>query len=220
MKKQQMQGKCDSQSNGLGQFCRQNELTKLDEDNCYIQRKDYDSRRPFKWQTYHYHPYGSKVVAPCYPGQFYKDGYGISGSNVDADSCVRIHPGNVLTNPNVVQELPTLPIQMPRVRGYYDADIDSRLRPDATYSFAPCNNTSEKSFIPHTFQSFKHLCYDPQDPQFIIQEDTFNCTFPNAKFYTRSGEDTRHDRQEKYRNGCDWRNKYYPPKLSYSIFGY
>jgi hypothetical protein len=209
-----------SSSNGLGQFCRQNELTKLSEDNCYLQRRDYDSRKPYRWQTYHYHPYGCKVQATCYPGQFYKDGYGIGGANVDADSCVKIHPGNVLTNPNVRQELPTLPVQLPRIRGYYDADIDSDLRPDLTESYASCNNTSEKSFMPYRFQRFKHLCYDPQDPQYIIPEDTFNCTFPNAKFYHRAGEDTRNDRTGKYRNGCDYRNKYYPPNLSYSMFGY
>lgn len=211
---------CDRTNNGLTQFCKQNELTRLDEDSCYIQRRDFDSRRPGLWNTYHYHPYGSKVVAPCYPGQFYKDGYGIGASNVDADTCVKIHPGNVLTNPNVRQNLPTLPIQMPRVRGYFDADTDSGLRPETVYNDKSCNGTTEKSNIPYTFQKFDHLCYDPQDPTYIIPEDTFNKSFNNARFWHRSGEDTRHDRQEKYRNGCDWRAKYYPPNLSYSMFGY
>ena len=207
-------------TNGLGQFCKQNELSQLSEDMCYIQRRDYDSRRPFQWQTYHYHPYGSKVVATCYPGQHYKDGYGPGSQNIDADSHVKIHPGNVLTNPNVRQNLPALHVQMPRVRGYFDADTDSNLRPETTYSFAPCNATSEKSFNPYRFQMFDHLCYNPQDPMYIIPEDTFNQTYPNARFYHRAGEDTRHDRIEKYRNGCDWRAKYYPPNLNYSVFGY
>jgi hypothetical protein len=208
-----------SSNNGLKQFCKQHELSRLGEDLCYLQRKDYDSRRPFKWNTYHYHPYGSKVVAPCYPGQFYKDGFGIGGSNVDADSCVKIHPGNVLTNPNVRQNLPPFLVQMPRVRGYHDADTESNLRAETTYNFGGCTLNTEKSFMPYKFQYFDHLCYDPQDPMYIIQENTFNQTFPNARFWHRAGEDTRHDRQEKYRNGCDWRVKYYPPTLSYSIFG-
>lgn len=206
-------------NNGLQQFCKQHELSRLGEDLCYLQRKDYDSRRPFKWQTYHYHPYGAQVVAPCYPGQWYRDGYGIGGQNVDADSCVKIHPGNVLTNPNVKQNLPAFHIQMPRIRGYHDADTESNLRAEPTYNFGGCTLNSEKSFLPNRFQYFDHLCYDPQDPMYIIEEDSFNQTFPNAKFYHRAGEDTRHDRQEKYRNGCDWRAKYYPPTLSYSIFG-
>lgn len=213
------QGNCDN-TNNLTKFCRQNELNRTKEDSCYIQQRDSDSTKPFGLQTYHHHPYGTKVVAPCYVGQFYKDGYGINGSNVDAESCVRINPGFQLTNPNVRQELPTLPINMPQINGYFDADIDSSLRWDLDDSFSACNNDGEKSYIPYTFQSFKQLCYDPQDPQYIIPEDTFNCTFPNAKFYHRSGEPSRFDRVEKYRNGCDFRAKYYPPSLSYSSFGY
>ena len=220
-KKQGFDKSCkDESSNGLTQFCRQNELNRVKEDNCYIQQRDYESRRPFALQTYNYHPYGTKVVAPCYVGQFYKDGHGINGSNVDADSCVRINPGYQLTNPNVRQTLPTLPIQMPQINGWFDADIDSSLRWDLNDSFDACSLNSEKSFIPHTFQYFNQLCYNPQDPEYIIPEDTFNCTFPNAKFFHRGGEPSRFDRLEKYRNATDYRNKYYPPNLSYSSFGY
>lgn len=207
-------------SGSLKQFCKQHEMSRLGEDLCYLQRQDYDSRLPFKWQTYHYHPFGAKVVAPCYPGQFYKDGYGIGAQTVDADSCVKLHPGNVLTNPNVRQNLPALHIQMPRVRGYHDADIESNLRPEADMSFGGCTNDSEKSFNPYRFQYFSHLCFDPSDPDFLIQENTFNQTFPNAKFWHRAGSDSRHDRQEKYRSTCDYKAKYYPPTLSYSTFGY
>jgi hypothetical protein len=207
-------------NNGLQQFCKQHELSRLGEDLCYIQRRDYDSRRPFKWNTYNYHPYdGSKVVAPCYVGQQYRDGYGVGAANVDADSRAKLHPGNVLTNPNVHQELPALHVQMPRVRGYFDSDTESNLRPEMDYNFGGCTLTTEKSYIPHTFQYFNQLCYDPQDPMYIIEEDTFNQTYPNAQFYHRAGEETRHDRQEKYRNGCDWKSKVSPPRLSYSNFG-
>lgn len=206
--------------NGLTQFCRQNELNRVREDNCYIQERDYESRRPFKLTTYHHHPYGSKVVSTCYPGQFYKDGYGISGSNVDADSCVKIHPGNIMTKEKLPHTLPTLPVQMPRIGGYFDADIDSNLRWEMTNNFGACINNSEKSYIPYTFYEFQQLCYAPNDPEYIIPEDTFNCTFPNGKFYHFGGEDTRHDRQERYRNGCNGMAKYFPPTLSYSSFGY
>lgn len=220
MKKFDKNCKSTTVENGLTQFCRQNELNRTKEDSCYIQERDYESKRPFKLQVYHHHPYGSDVVAPCYPGQFYKDGYGISGANVDADSCVRIHPGFVMTKQKLPHTLPTLPIQMPRISGYFDADIDSNLRWELSDHFAACTNGTEKSFIPLTFQSFDHLCYNPSDPEYIIPEDTFNCSFPNGKFFHFGGEDTRHDRVEKYRNGCDNRNKYYPPNLSYSSFGY
>ena len=211
---------CDNSKNGLTKFCRQNELNRIKEDNCYIQQRDYESRRPFGLTTYNYHPYGTKVVAPCHVGQYYKDGHGINGSNVDAESCVRLNPGWQLTNPNVRQTLPALPVNVPQKNGCFNADIDSNLRWELDDSFSACTNDSEKSFIPHTFQNFKQLCYDPQDPEYIIPEDTFNCTFPNAKFYHRGGEPSRFDRLTKYRNSCDHRAKYFEPSLSYSSWGY
>ena len=50
LKKTKMSSK---NTNGLTQFCKQHELGRLGEDLCYLQRRDYDSRRPFKWNTYH-----------------------------------------------------------------------------------------------------------------------------------------------------------------------
>lgn len=208
------------QVNPITRFCKQNELTKLSEDQCYIDRRDYDSRKPFKWRTYHHHPYGCKVQSTCYPGQFYKDGYGIGACNVDEDSRVNRNPGWQMTNPNVHQELPPCPIQLPHIRGWHDADTESNLRAEATFNKKQCTATSEQSFNDKTFQVFDHLCYDPQETQYIIPEDTHNKCFPNARFWHRSGEDTRHDRVEKYRNSCNWKVKYFPANLSYSNFGY
>lgn len=205
--------------NPLNRFCKQNELSSLHEDICYMDRRDYDSRKPFKWRTYHYHPYGSKVQATCYPGQLYWDGH-VGGSNVDEESQVTRFPGYEMTNPNVHQELPTLPVQLPRIRGWFDSDTESSLRSEANFNKKQCTNTTEKSFIPVTFQNFDALCYDPQDPTYIIPEDTHNNCFPNARFWHRAGEATRSDRVEKFRNGCNYKVKYFPATLSYSSFGY
>ena len=142
------------------------------------------------------------------------------GCNIDEDSKVNRNPGYQATNLNVHQELPTLPVNLPRVRGYYNADTESNLRCEPTFNKKQCTATSEKSFNPYTFEIFDHLCYNPQDPEYIIPEDSFNKCFPNARFYTRPGEDTRHDRQSRYRNGCDWKIKHFPSNLSYSNFGY
>ena len=206
--------------NPLTQFCKQNELSSLHEDQCYIDRRDHDSRKPFRLRTYHYHPYGSKVQATCYPGQLYWDGHGPSPTNVDEESKVTRFPGYEMTNPNVHQELPALPVNIPRVRGWFHADTESNLRAEATFNKKQCTNTTERSFVPYRFTIFDGLCYDPQDPTYIIPEDSHNRCFPGAKFWHRAGEDTRHDRQEKYRNGCNWKVKYFPANLSYSNFGY
>lgn len=209
-----------AQYNPLTQFCKQNELTKLSEDSCYIDRRDHDSRKPFKWRTYQHRPFGCKVESTGYPGQFYWDGYAPGGCNVDEESRVNRNPGYQATNLNVHQELPTLPINLPRIRGYFSADTESSLRSEATFNNKQCTSTSEKSFIDKTFQMFDHLCYNPQETKYIIPEDSFNKCFPNAKFYSRGGSDTRHDRQERYRNACNWKVKYFPSNLSYSQFGY
>lgn len=205
--------------NPLTQFCKQNELGRLHEDMCYIDRRDHDSRKQFDLRTWHHHPYGSRVQATCYPGQLYWDGH-VGGANIDEESKVNRYPGYELTNPNVHQELPMLPVQLPRVRGYFDSDTESNLRFEPTFNNKQCTNTSEKSFIDKTFQDFSTLCYDPQDPTYIIPEDSHNKCFPNARFWHRAGESTRTDRLERYRNGCNYRVKYFPATLSYSNWGY
>lgn len=206
--------------NGLTKFCKQQELGRESEDRCYINQRDHDSTKPFALSTWHYHPYGSRVQATCYPGQHYWDGYGISGANVDEESKVSRYPGYEMTRDKDHHQLPMFPVQLPQVKGWFDADTSSGLRPEGVFNKKACGSVSEKSFIPNTFQVFDSLCYDPQEGKYIIPEDSFNGCFKNARYYHFGGEDTRHDRQEKYRNACDWKPKNFPPNLSYSNFGY
>jgi hypothetical protein len=205
--------------NPLARFCKQNELGKLQEDQCYIDRRDDDNSKQYEFQVYHYHPYGSRVQATCYPGQHYWDGH-VGGANVDEESKVSRYPGYEMTKDKDHHQLEALPVQLPRVRGWFDADTESNLRYEAVFNKKPCGTVTEKSFIPVTFQNFDSLCYNPQEPQYIIPEMTYNKCFAAGKYYHWGGEDTRHDRQERYRNGCDWRPKNFPQNLSYSNFGY
>lgn len=204
---------------GLTKFCKQNELSRLKEDVCYIGQRDSDSKKPFNLTTWHWHPYPKKPQATCYPGQFFTDGY-VGGATVDQESKVNRFPGYQMTKGKYRHTLGTLPVNMPRVRGYFDADTESSLRWEASFDKKQCTNTTEKSFIPYSFSNFESLCYDPQDPTYIIPEDTFDKTYPNARFWHRSGEPSRFDRQENYRNCTDWNVKYIPKNLSYSNFGY
>jgi hypothetical protein len=209
-----------AQRNPLTKFCKQNELGRLREDQCYIDQRDSESRKPFALQTWHYHPYGSKPQATCYPGQLYKDGHGIPRDAIDLESQVNRNPGYEMTRGKYRHQMDMFPVQMPRVRGWFDANTESSLRGEYDKKPAGCDNPAEKSFIPNTFQDFSALCYDPQDPTYIIPEDTFNCSFKDAKFYQWGGVDSRHDRMSTYRNGCDWKPKNFPRNLSYSNFGY
>ena len=206
-------------SKGLQKFCKQNELSRLKEDMCYLDQRDQESKKPYDLTVWHWHPYPNKPQATCYPGQFFDDGY-VGSSTIDEESKVTRFPGFEMTKDKYHQDLPTLPVNMPRIRGWFDADTESNLRWEATFNEKACNNTTEKSFIPYRFSHFSHLCYDPQDPTYIIPEDTFDSCYKNAQFWHRAGEPTRFDRMTRYRNGCDWGPKYFPKNLSYSNFGY
>lgn len=186
---------------GLDRYCNQRDLTATHEDACYISRRDYDSRKPFKYVTYNYHPYGCDVTATCYPGQFYEDGH-VSGCTVDDDSDLKLSWGNKLTNINVHQALPALPIIPPRMKGCFHVDVSSDLRFDHTSNWKPCTQLSEVGYNPYRFQFFDQLCFDPQNTTNIIQEDTFRQAFKDPR-YRYYGVDTRHDRLERYRTGCD-----------------
>jgi hypothetical protein len=185
---------------GLEKFCNQRDLTRTSEDACYIARRDYDSRKPFKYVTYNYHPYGCDVRATCYPGQFYEDGH-VSGCTVDDDSDLKLSWGNKLTNANVHQELPALPVILPRIRGCFHADVDSDLRFEHTNNWKPCSQLSEIGFNPYRLQFFDNLCFNPQETKHIIQEDTFRKAYQDPRYHY-AGQDTRHSRLERYRTGC------------------
>ena len=207
----------------VDRFCNQGELNRLEEDMCYIDRRNYDSRKPLKYVTYHFHPYGCKVQATCYPGQFYSDGH-VNACNIDDDSALKI--GDIsgankkLTNINTHQELPMLPIQFPRIKGCLHADTESDLRWESTDNWKPCTNVTEQSFNPHRFQYFKKLCFNPQDPKYIIEENSFIDAFNDSR-WSRSGISSRHSRIERYRNGSDvYSRVMQTPNTSYVPYGY
>ncbi len=218
----------DYNNSGIDKFCDQRDLTRLGEDQCYLIWRNHRSQKPLKYLTYQYHPYGCEVQATCYPGQFYNDGH-VNACNIDAESALKLdighqRLGNQLTNNNTHQELPMMPVQMPRIRGCHHVDTESDLRFQPTENWKACTQITEKGFNPVRFQYFSHLCYDPQETQFIIQEDSFQQAF-NDPGYHRAGKETRHDRLEKYRNGCDYYNqvifdRVLTPTKTYQHYGY
>lgn len=207
------------QPSGLTKFCKQNELSRTREDMCYIDQRDTDSKKPFNLTVWHWHPYPNEPQATCYPGQFFNDGY-VGAATVDEESKVNRYPGYEMTRGKYRHQLSMFPVNMPQVRGWFDSDTESNLRWEASFDKKQCTNTTEKSFIPYSFQHFESLCYDPQDPSYIIPEDSFDKCYPHARFWHRAGEPSRFDRQERYRNSCDYNVKYFPKNLSYSNFGY
>lgn len=185
-------------------LCDIQDLTRVREDQCYINRRNCDSTKPLKYITYHYHPFGCETQSTCYPGQNYEDGFGVSACNIADESMLKLDGGNILTNKNIKQNLQMFPLHMPRIRGYRDIDAESDLVCPPTDVFSGCSSAadSEKSQIPYTFEYFDDLCYNPQETRYIIPEDTFKNAF-NDQSYHRGGKLTRFDRLGNYRNNCD-----------------
>lgn len=152
------------------EFCPQQELTRLREDNCYLRRRNADSMKPFKFITYHHHPYGADITPPCYPGQFVWDGYGETQYAIPASSDLRIS-GVMNTNPRIIQELDNLRPHMPRIRGYYDPDIESPLVYSEASQQGKKNCKDVEQNMPDQgliWQYFRHLNYNPQDIEHVV----------------------------------------------------
>lgn len=186
---------------GLNRFCKQRELTGSHEDRCYLERRDHDSRQPLKFVTYQYHPYGCEVQATCYPGQYYDDGH-VSGCNIDSESQLKLNCGNVQTNRNLPQNFGAFPVMQPQLSGCFHVDVNSDLRWEHTSNWKPCTQLAEVGFNPYRFQFFDNLCFDPQKTKHLIQEDSFRAAYKDPNYHY-AGQDTRHNRLERYRDGCD-----------------
>lgn len=172
-----------------------------DSNLCFLDRRDYEK---LKYVTYHNHPYENKPYGFMYPKQMIWDGFDIGAATVNDDTTLKYgSPNNEkLTNPRLRQTLPTLPIQFPLIRGCFYPDVSSDLRFQHTENWKGCTNVTEKSFIPNRFQHFRHLCYDPQQTQYIIPEDTFRKGYMDREYHY-AGKETRHDRVQPYRTGCE-----------------
>lgn len=126
-------------------FCRQSELNKLREDNCYILRREYDAKKPMKYITYQYRPFCESVSIGPYigPNNIVWHGYepGPCGINVEND--LFISKVN-MTKHRFRKQLPNLPPNIPRFRGGYDADIESDLIQSRSQdNKKDCSNTEQ-----------------------------------------------------------------------------
>jgi hypothetical protein len=148
-------------------FCKQQELTRLKEDDCYLQNRLYQSTKPLKYITYNYHPFCSDIRATNYVGTFYSDGY-VGGCTIEDETALKLSEGNVLTNNRVKQNLGYLRPNAPRIKGYFHSDTDSALRPMYNKPKGKNCKPTEVNQFEHSMQYFSHLCYNPNKPIHVV----------------------------------------------------
>lgn len=110
--------------------CNTRELTKLREDLCYLNRRNYDAKKPWKFITYQYRPYPPMtqcggVVAPCTEGYLLWDG-AVGSCTIGDESNLKIDD-TMLTHAKFRQQMGNLRPNLPQVRGCLRPDIESML---------------------------------------------------------------------------------------------
>ena len=171
------------------EHCPQQELTKLREDRCYLRRRNYDAMKPYKFITYHHHPYGADITPPCYVGQYFWDGYGEAQCAVNPSNDLRIS-GTLNTNPRIIQTLDNLRPNWPHIRGYHDADIESPLyQAESTQAGKKNCKPVEQNFPDQglIWEYFDHLYYNPQELKHVVNPH-----------WMRAGISTRNDLRQHW----------------------
>ncbi len=166
----------------------QRELAGLREDVAYLRRRNYDAQRPWKFITYQYRPYSSAVVPTAVPGQYYWDGDGENLHNIRDSNDLRIS-GTLNTNPRLIQTLDSFRPNWPRIRGYYDAPVESALI-QSEMSPVSKNCKPVEVAMPDrglVWQYFDHLCYNPQNPKHVVNQH-----------WMRGGVSTRNDLRQHF----------------------
>lgn len=181
-------------------FCQQGELNRLREDHCYILRREYDARKPLKYMTYQYRPFCENVSIGPYigPNNIVWHGYSAGPCGINVENDLLISKTN-MTKHRFRKQLPNLRPNFPRIRGGFDADIESDLI-QSRYQDNSKDCKPVEQYIDR-FQYFEHLgC-----PGVPGQENGWN---PNAPENTvqknnglRGGVSTRNALRSAYMTG-------------------
>lgn len=178
------QSMCRPDEFGAPDVCGVQELNRLREDVCYLNSRNYQSKKPLKFQTYQWRPYQwltgaadpktglrkGGVITPSYPGFNAWDG--AVGACTIADETDLKLSGIMNTNPRLVQELPELRPNQGRIHGWRNIDQESHIR-DAAYqdNSKTCTPTEVQLFESNVKVPLKHLCFNPNDPEWVVQKN-------------------------------------------------
>lgn len=177
---------------GRGPLTTNRELNKLREDYCYLDRRNYDTKKPLNFITYQYRPYqtlteSGGIKTTCNEGYYYWDGK-IGPFTVDGDSKLKFEG---LTRGKGKHQLDNLRPNAPRARGCHCPDEESDLTIGAEFSTKAkgCSDSVEV-YLPYQWQYFNHLGYNPNDHKHVVNEH-----------YMRAGISTTNAMRESYLSG-------------------
>lgn len=156
------------------------QLTRLREDNCYLETRKKESNGPGIYVTRGHRDCTceakhTKDLSLQQPTTQYRDGYGWTsndGCNVDKDSNLR--NARNLTNPRLIQQLHERPyLTVPYMgRGEGDVCEESHLRHgEGTMHNRPCNNLAG-IYIDRYTPQIPCIRESVQNPKHIVPEDT------------------------------------------------
>lgn len=190
-----------------------NELTRLQEDKCYINNRNRDALHSGRYHLANFHD--CKCGAPVtrklslqQASTYYRDGVGWTsnnGCNIDNDS--KLRNSNNLTNHRGVHQLfPREILTVPYMgRGSGNTCVESRLRPGETTSQHKSCNSLSGSFVNNYIPQLPCIQSTIQNPKYIIPEDSDNS-------WIRGGQPSRQIiRNTDYLNKCgfNYNGKYW-----------
>ena len=190
-----------------------NELTRLQEDKCYIKKRNTDALHSGKYHLANFHECGceasrAKKLSLQQASTYYRDGIGWvsnNGCNIDNDS--KLRNANNLTNQRGVHQLfPRAISTVPYMgRGGGNTCVESRLRPGETTSQQKSCNSLSGAFINSYTPQIPCIRSSIQNPKYNIPEDSDDS-------WVRGGQPSRQIiRNTDYLNKCgfNYNGKYW-----------
>lgn len=155
-------------------------LSRLNEDSCYLDVRVQQSSKPGQYQTFNY--YDCECGAPVardvslqQPAVLHRDGYGWTsngGCNIDHDS--KLRNARNMTNPRLIQQLHERPyMTVPYMgRGEGNPCLETVLLPGEATGSKRAGNTLSGIFIDRFDPQIPVIQENIQNPVHIIPEDT------------------------------------------------
>ena len=183
------------------------QLSKLNEDNCYKKVRTKTSQKSGIYHTSNFHDYICEAPTVLetslqQPNIIHKDGYGwtsMNGCNIDNDS--KLRNAKNLTNKRCINQLLERPFKtIPYMgRGMGNICIESKLLPsEDTFQNKSCNNLSG-IYIDRFIPQIPCIRNTIQNPKNIIPED-------NDKTWVRGGQPSRQViRNKNYLKKCGFK---------------
>lgn len=144
-------------------------LNSLSNDDCSKEQQKRQSEKPLKYMT---RDLANSSDQSELRGLYFHDGFGVACHNIENSN--KLSLGQINTNPNLPQSLPSLPLPTTGSRaggfGQGDTDLELSLRGQDTNGDKTCLPSDDK-YYKRSFAIFDTVCRKPQEIEHTVQED-------------------------------------------------